>query len=168
MPFSYKGVVEKIVPKIKFGKQIELARLFGCILGSCLQREGIRADITVPVPLSDERLKERGFNQAAEIAYPLARLCNILFADNCLVRVRDTGRQSEIRDVWKRTANVTGAFKVSDDWDVTGLTVLVTDDVSTTGSTLHEAAAALYKAGAGKVLCAAFAGTRYTKNAEPF
>ena len=168
MPFSYQGIVERIVPKIKFGKQIELARLFGCILGSCMLNDGISADLAVPVPLSDARLKERGFNQAGEIAYPLARLNNIPYADNCLIRIRDTGRQSEIKDVWQRASNVTGAFKVNDEWDVTGLTVLVTDDVATTGSTLHEAAAALYKAGAAKVLCAAFAGNRYSKNTEPF
>ncbi len=168
MPFSYQGIVERIVPKMKFGKKIELARLFGCILGSCLRNEGVRADLVVPVPLSDSRLKERGFNQAGEIAYPLARLNNITYADNCLIRIRDTGRQSEIKDVWQRASNVTGAFKVNDEWDVTGLTVLVTDDVATTGSTLHEAAVALYKAGAAKVLCTAFAGNRYSKNTEPF
>lgn len=168
MPFSYKGIVEKAVPKIKFGKRIELARFFGCLLGSCLQREGIRADVIVPVPLSDERMAERGFNQASEIAYPVAEINGLLFADDLLIRIRNTGRQSDIRDNNERVLNVTGAFGVSGLWDVTGMTVAVVDDVVTTGATLHEAAAALYSAGASKVLCIAFAGNRYIKNAEPF
>ena len=168
LPFSYEGIVEKIIPKIKFGRQKELARLFGVILGSALQKEQFTADLVVPIPLSGHRLKERGFNQAGEIAYPVAKMNNLPYAEDCLIRKRDTGRQSEIRDIRLREANVTGAFAVNDAWDVTDLKVIVIDDVATTGSTLHEAALALYKAGASKVLCVAFAGNRQVKNAEPF
>lgn len=168
MLFPYKGIAGRAVPKIKFGKQIELARFFGCILGSFLRHTGLSADITVPVPLSAERLAERGFNQASEIAYPVAKLNDIPFADDCLIRVRDTKRQSEITDKNLRADNVSGAFGVSGSWDLTGMTVLVVDDVATSGATLHEAAVALYKAGASKVLCAALAGNRSAKNAEPY
>ncbi len=168
MPFEYRGLVEKIIPKIKFGKKIELARFFGCVLGSALRGEKINADLVVPVPLSKKRFEERGFNQAGEIAYPVAKLNGIPYAEDCLIRIRDTKRQSEITDKALRAVNVSHAFVVSDDWDVTGLTVIVVDDVATTGSTLHEAAATLYKAGASKVLCVAFAGNRNVKNAEPF
>ena len=168
MPFSYQGILERAIPKIKFGKKIELARLFGTILGSCFRNEGIKADLIVPVPLSDERLEERGFNQAYEIAYPVSRMNDIPIAEGCLIRVRDTMRQSQISDISIRARNVAGAFAMSDSWDVTGLTVAIVDDVATTGATLHEAAKALYKAGAAKVLCVAFAGNRQVKNAEPF
>lgn len=168
MPFQYKGIVEKAVPRIKFGKKKELARLFGCILGSCFRSDGIKADLIVPVPLSEERFEERGFNQAAEIAYPVAGLNNIAFAEDCLVRTKNTGRQSEIRDTVIRARNVSGAFAVNGKWDVSGLTVALVDDVATTGATLHEAAKELYKAGAEKVLCIAFAGNRAVKNAEPY
>ena len=120
------------------------------------------------MPLSQERYKERGFNQASEIAYPVSRLNNIRFADDCLIRIRDTQRQSEITDKNLRANNVSGAFGVSDNWDLTGMTVIIVDDVATTGATLHEAAVALYKAGASKVLCIALAGNRYAKNTEPF
>ena len=168
MPFTYKGFVERAVPKIKFSKKLELARLFGIILGSCFLEEEIRADLIVPIPLSEERMEERGFNQASEIAFPLSKINGIPFAEDCLVRTRDTKRQAEITDKSKRANNVKGAFEVSDKWDVAGLTVVVVDDVATTGATLHEAAKVLYKAGAAKVLCVAFAGNRAVKNAEPF
>lgn len=168
MPFPYEGLVRSAVPKIKFGKKVELARLLGILLGSSLYDEGIKADVVVPVPLASERYEERGFNQAGEIAYPLAKINAISYAEDLLVRTRNTKRQSEIRDNSVRAVNLKGAFVVSEGWDVTGMTILVVDDVATTGATLHEAATALYKAGASKVLCAAFAGNRQVKNAEPF
>lgn len=168
MPFPYEGMVKSAVPKIKFGKKIELARLFGCLLGSCLYDEKISADLIVPIPLSSERYEERGFNQAGEIAFPVAKINGIPYDPDLLIRTRNTERQSEIKDNGRRAANMKGAFEVSDGWDVTGMTVIVVDDVATTGATLHEAATALYRAGAYKVLCVAFAGNRQIKNAEPF
>ena len=168
MQYPYKGIVERIIPRIKFGRKYELARFLGCLLGSSLLADEINADLVVPVPLSKERYEERGFNQAGEIAYPVARMNNIPFAGDCLIRVRDTKRQAKIKDSAKRSMNVHNAFQVSDEWDVTGLTILLVDDVATSGSTLHEAALALYRAGALKVLCVAFAGNRSVRNAEPF
>ncbi len=168
MQFPYKGIVELIVPRIKFGKRIELARFFGCLLGSSLLADGIEADLVVPIPLSKERYDERGFNQAGEIAYPIAKMNDIPFAENCLLRTRNTKRQAKIKNSVERSMNVSGAFQVNEEWDVTGLTILLVDDVATSGSTLHEAALALYNAGALKVLCVAFAGNRAVKNAEPF
>lgn len=168
MPFAYEGIPERAIPKIKFGKRSELARLFGIILGSSLYEAGLKADLVVPVPLSAERLKERGFNQAGEIAFPVARMNDLPYAEDCLLRTRNTVRQTEMQNDIERAVNVHGAFAVSESWDISGLRVVVVDDVATTGSTLHEAAMALYKAGAAKVLCVAVAGNRTVKNTEPF
>ena len=133
-----------------------------------MAEDGIAADIVIPVPLSSGRLRERGYNQAAEIAKPVSSLLGIAFAPDALIRKRNTGKQSELKLGFDRYDNVRNAFAVSDAWDVEGLTVILTDDVATTGFTMHEAAVALYEAGAAKVLCAAFAGNRLVKNAEPF
>ena len=168
MPMAYDGVVKKAVPIIKFGKKPKLANLFGCILGSLLKSDSVHADLVIPVPLSSSRLEERGFNQASEIARPVADILGIAYSDNVLMRTRNTSRQTELTGNLDRIANVTGAFKASEEWDLTGMTVIVVDDVATTGFTLHEAALALHEAGCRKVLCVAFAGNRLAKNKEPF
>ena len=152
------------MPAVKFGKKACLARFFGCLLGSFMKCDSVHADLIVPVPLSAQRLKERGFNQAAEMAKPASAILGIPYAGDVLYRNRNTHRQTELKGTLDRIANVTGAFGVSEEWDLTGLTVIVVDDVVTTGFTLHEAAVALYEAGAEKVLCAAFAGNRQANN----
>lgn len=168
LPFAYEGAVKRAIPRIKFGKRSCIAEFFGCLLGSFMKSDSIHADLVVPVPLSPSRLKERGFNQAAEIARPVAAILGIPYVDDVLHRSRNTHRQTELKGTQARIANVTQAFAVTEEWDLTGMTVMVVDDVATTGFTLHEAAAALYEAGAEKVLCVAFAGSRQAKMTEPF
>ena len=164
LPLAYEGTVKRAMPAVKFGKKAYLARFFGCLLGSFMKCDSVHADLIVPVPLSAQRLKERGFNQAAEMAKPASAILGIPYAGDVLYRNRNTHRQTELKGTLDRIANVTGAFGVSEEWDLTGLTVIVVDDVVTTGFTLHEAAVALYEAGAEKVLCAAFAGNRQANN----
>lgn len=168
VPLNYHGTAGYAIPAVKFGKKKELANFLGCIMGTCLKADNVGADLIVPVPLSESRLRERGFNQAAEMAKPAAAIAGIPFAGDVLVRTRDTDRQTELKGNLARISNVTGAFAVSGEWDVTDLTVIVVDDVATTGFTLHEAAMALYGAGASKVLCVALASNRLVKNAEPY
>ena len=168
MPLTYENAARRAVPAIKFGKKPELANFLGFLLGSCLKCDSVHADLAVPVPLSSSRMKERGFNQAEEIARPAAAVLDIPYAGNVLLRTRKTDRQTELGDNVSRISNVTNAFRTSDEWDIRGLNIIVIDDVATTGFTLHEAASALYEAGAAKVLCAAFAGNRMIKNAEVF
>ena len=168
IPFPYEGSAGRMVSAFKFGGKRELARLAGVLTGALMAEDGIYADIVIPVPLAPGRLRERGYNQAAEIARPVSSLLGIAIGEDALVRVRNTGKQSELKMGFDRYDNVHRAFAVSDDWDIEGLTVILIDDVATTGFTMHEAATALYEAGAAKVLCAAFAGNRLVKNAEPF
>ena len=166
MPFPYKGFFEKAVPSMKFHSHPELAQFAGILLGGLMKKDNIGADLIVPVPLAPSRLKERGYNQAGLIASEASKICGIPYAGDVLVRVRETERQTEIEDNTLRSMNVHGAFKVDPSFDVEGLDVLVLDDVATTGNTLHEAACALYEAGASKVLCCAVSGNRAVLNAE--
>jgi ComF family protein len=94
-------------------------------------------DVILPVPLSAQRLAERGFNQAVELARPLARRLNIRLELGAVRRVRDTAPQARLP--WKaRTKNIRHAFEC--DVDLTGKTIWVVDDVMTTGATLNELA----------------------------
>jgi len=105
-------------------------------------------DMIIPVPLGKHRLKERGYNQVAMIANPLAMALNVKYAPNELARRRETRSQVELTRQ-ERKENVKGAFQAG--VRVKGKNVLVLDDVSTTGSTISSSAEALYLSGAKKV-----------------
>lgn len=104
--------------------------------------------IIMPVPLSAARLRERGFNQAVEIARPLARALQLPLDVSSLLRTRDTAPQSQLP--WRaRQGNVRHAFACST--DLSGKAVIVVDDVMTTGATLNAVARALKDQGASRV-----------------
>ncbi len=106
-------------------------------------------EVVVPVPLGARRLRERGYNQASLIAYPLALALGLVYAPAALARVRETRSQIELSRE-ERYENVRGAFQASPK-KVKGRVVLLVDDVATTGSTLSSCAEALYAAGAQDV-----------------
>jgi ComF family protein len=105
-------------------------------------------DLVIPVPLSRKRLRERGYNQVAMIAMPLAMGLNVRYAPRQLVRNKETRTQVGLSRA-ERRENTHNAFQART--GVAGKTVLVVDDVATTGSTLSACAAALTAAGAKEV-----------------
>lgn len=107
-------------------------------------------DCIVPVPLFPKKKKKRGFNQASEIAKEIARKKNIAFFEDALVKVKDTPPQTSLT-ASERRVNLKGAFAVDHDREIKGKTVLLVDDVFTTGSTLQECSSVLMKAGALEV-----------------
>jgi ComF family protein len=105
-------------------------------------------DVIVPVPLGKKRLKERGYNQSAMVAHPLALKLNVLYCPDLLSRRKETRSQVGLtRD--ERKNNISNAFIATS--KAFGKSVLIIDDVATTGSTLSAAAEALLLAGAEKV-----------------
>ncbi len=105
-------------------------------------------DMIIPIPLGKHRLKERGYNQVAMIAMPLAMALSVEYAPGELTRSKETRSQVELTKQ-ERKENVKGAFQAG--VGVKGKNVLVLDDVSTTGSTLSSSADALYLSGAKNV-----------------
>jgi ComF family protein len=109
-------------------------------------------DVAVPIPLHWWRQWQRGFNQSERLGQALARRLHV----NCrrwLKRSRATPKQTTLAPSLRRE-NVRGAFRVTRNAEVRGKTVLLIDDVLTTGSTAHEAARALRGAGASQVVVA--------------
>jgi len=106
--------------------------------------------MVVPVPLHPRRLRQRGFNQSAVLARHLARAMTAEVALNAVARIRDTPSQVGLRSK-ERDANVALAFAVSHATRVRGRTILVVDDVWTSGATARAVALALRNAGAEAV-----------------
>lgn len=105
--------------------------------------------VLVPIPLHRSRLRERGYDQALELARPLARHLGLPLQTQALTRVRDTSAQSRL-DARQRRRNLRDAFAWNRDIAIPAHVVLI-DDVMTTGATLHSAARALRRAGAVRI-----------------
>ena len=114
--------------------------------------QGETIDFIIPVPLSEKRLKERGFNQSLLLAERIAGTLKIPLEPDVLIKFRDTAIQHDL-DYEQRIQNLRGAFRVADNMDLTGKRILIVDDVATTCTTLSECGKALYLAGAERVLC---------------
>ena len=112
------------------------------------------ADYLVSVPLNKARLKERGYNQAEYLANEFSKLTRIKHVHGAIKRIRDTKPQN-LLDAKERVENVKNAFAVVNE-SIKGKTVLIIDDIFTTGSTINECAAALKKQGAAKVMFLTF------------
>ena len=148
---DYRPPLERLALGLKFHSQLAVAREFGERLArlaadhpACMPAP----DILAPMPLAHERLVARGFNQAWEIARPLARTLGVTAEATLLRRVGDTRPQSRL-DREARRRNVARAFRVTR--RVRGLHVGLVDDVMTSGATLEAAAYALKAAGARRV-----------------
>lgn len=166
VPFAYQGQLIHMIYGLKFGGKKDLGELIGLLLGKCIKNDEITADLVIPIPLSEVRMKERGYNQADLIASTVARVSGIPYASDVLIRTKNTSRQAECKNNEERFMNVRSAFALNSKWDITGATVILIDDVVTTGNTMHEAACVLLDCGAMAVLCCAFASSRMSKELD--
>ncbi len=154
-PFLFEGPVREGVHRLKYRGHRVIAAAFADMLADFYERAPIEADLVVPVPLHPRRLRRRGYNQSSLLARQLAKDVGLEFSDSMLVRSRDSAPQVEAKSGTDRRGSVAGAFAAREECD--GLSVLLVDDVATTGSTLSECAAALKASGARSVRALALA-----------
>jgi ComF family protein len=114
-------------------------------------KSALAPDLIIPIPLARSRKRERGFNQASIIAGAICRQASAILDENSLVRVKHTERHRAGMDATDRARSVERAFKVARSRPVERASILLVDDLYTTGSTVAAAATALLEAGAGRV-----------------
>jgi ComF family protein len=157
----YDEVSKDLILKFKHGDRTEYAALFGRWIGRAAAELIAEADAVAPVPLHPMRLLKRRYNQAAELARPIARRARVEYLADALVRVKRTESQGAAHSGAGRRRNVAGAFAVPEARakQVKGRRVLLIDDVFTTGATVNACARVLLKAGARAVDVAVVART---------
>ena len=144
----FEDPIQKALHKLKYRRDMALGDALAFQMIPFVRELNWKADVIVPIPLGRQRYKERGYNQVAMIAKPLALALGMEFAPKALSRRKETRTQVGLtRD--ERRKNVHEAFQA--DAGVNGKNVIVLDDVSTTGSTLSSSADALFKSGAKNV-----------------
>ncbi len=145
--FAYAAPLDRLLPRYKFHQDLAaghlLAQLMAHAFAGCERPQAL-----VPLPLHRARLRERGYDQALELARPLATTLHLPLHADLLRRVRATPAQSQL-DGMARRRNLRGAFVVTG--GPLPAHVALIDDVMTTGATLHAAAMALRRAGVARV-----------------
>lgn len=146
---DYRFPVDALLHACKYRGQLGIAQLLGQLLAMHLALDS-SPDALIPMPLHPTRLRERGFNQAVEIARPVAQRLGIPLELNGVLRIRPTAAQAGL-SLRERQRNLRHAFACTRDW--TGCHVILIDDVMTTGATLNALAQAFKTAGANRVTC---------------
>lgn len=150
----YDGTLREIIHLLKYNRKLSLAKRLGKMMNLVLHTDNVLkgADMIVPVPLHQSRLRERGYNQCDCLSDSLSGSSKIPVFKKVLVRRRATKSQIKLEPE-QRLKNVEGAFVVKDKKKVEGKKVLLVDDVMTTGSTLNACSDALLRGGADEVYC---------------
>ena len=150
--FQYDGEVRETILNYKFNEKSYLYRTFLEFIKNsekiCTQIK--KYDIIMPIPISKKRMKQRGYNQSTLIAKNLAKMLNIEYKENVLVKIKDNKPQSELGQ-HERSANVKGVYKIKALRNIYIKKILLIDDIFTTGSTANECARVLKENNANSV-----------------
>lgn len=159
-PYLYEGGLMEAIHQFKYAGKSHLVNSLGPLLTSFARRWLNKTDgyLMMPVPLHPKRLRERGFNQSLLLARYAAPPLGVELDFLSLRRIRYTQPQTGL-STNERRKNVRRAFEVTDKKAAKGRTILLVDDVTTTGNTLNECARVLKRAGAKEVLCLTLART---------
>lgn len=156
----YEGLVRESILRYKFRGVRAYAQCYGRMLAMKITQEYPDGfDALTWIPISSQRMRQRGFDQVALLAEAVGKELAIR-PQELLKKIRNNPPQSGISGEAERRANVLGAYRVTDPDAVRGKRILILDDVITTGATVSEAARMLLTAGAQQVYCGAVAVVR--------
>ncbi len=159
-PLYYENSVREALLRYKFYQLTAYAAPLGKLISECVAEYiDAQVDIISWVPLSKKRLRSRGYDQARLLAETVSEELGIPCVP-VLRKKKDTAPQSRTGSAEKRKKNISGAYEVIDKNLIDGKTILLIDDIVTTGSTFAECARTLGRGGADKVYCAAVARKR--------
>ena len=147
-PFIYQDEIRHLITSLKFAAHYKNARLLGLLMAEHLKHTAQKPELIVPIPLHKARYRQRGFNQAFEIAKTVSKELRIPLDPISCLRHRDTPHQTDLT-AKQRRKNIKNAFAIIK--PIHAQHVAVLDDVMTTGSTAHELAYILKKAGVSRV-----------------
>ena len=160
VPYRYAYPLDHLVRGLKFRNELACGRVLGELFSQCVLARGEQLPAAiVPVPLATRRYRQRGYNQAAELALAIRRVTGVAVKTAVVIRQRETAEQAGL-DRKARRKNVRGAFTAVA--PLRARSVAILDDVVTTGSTVRELAAGLQQAGAEQVAVWAIARTAAT------
>ena len=160
-PFEYEGVVRRGVHIFKFNGQRDNYRYFSHLMAQNIKKrfDSVDFDLVLSVPATEKSISARGYDQSALLAGGVAKELGLVYDNNVIKKIYETESQHFLSTVLRK-GNLTGAFDIVDKTKVAGRTVLLCDDVSTTGETLDECSKMLYLAGADKIYCSVIALTQ--------
>lgn len=146
--FRYEGEIVRLIKQFKNGQKY-LAEVFaGCMYPHLADFE--TPDFVIGVPMTEEALKKRGYNQSELLARALCSIAHLPYEGNVLIKTRETAAQKTL-SAKQRAQNLRGSLRVHERAKCRGKRILLVDDVLTTGATASAAAQALLRAGAARV-----------------
>lgn len=169
-PFVYSGKIGEAIRRFKFLNERNLGEFFGKACAKCVKENfaDVQFDCVTCVPQTKRKFRQRGYNQSELIAASCADFLGLPCYPDMLIKQRETEDQHNIRNAKDRRSNVKNAFITNSNHPVKGKTVLLCDDIKTTGATLYECKKTLLKAGAAKVCCTTAAVREKEIRTEPF
>ncbi|MFN5318020.1 MAG: ComF family protein [Bacteroidia bacterium] len=160
--FRKQSMVQNLLHELKYGAHPELGIFLGTAYGMDLKDEPGFADndLIIPVPLHPKRLKERGYNQSEEFAKGLSQVLSIPIEANTLIRRAYQGSQTNLNR-YQRWENVEHVFSITNESCISQKSILLVDDVLTTGATLEACIHPLIQSGAKRISVACIAAPVY-------